>query len=725
MLKFKLSLDLLYVTKKNVLMKIKNVEIKNFRLLKNATVSLEEYTTVIVGRNNSGKTSLTEIFRRLFGSKPGFSMHDFSIESLEGFKKALTEKLAGKNDENIRMAIPTIEIKISIEYPINLPDLGALGDFIIDLNPASNIAVIVVQYTLKNGKIDSLFDGINDDSNESIKSFMRSLKEKIPTLFEIRIFAQDPNDTNNILLMDHTRLRSVIGAGFINAQRGLDDETHTEKDVLGKVLAKLFDTSKSETAPVDMKTKSEALQKVIGDIQTTVDTDFNGQLNELLPALALFGFPSIADSKLSTETTIDVANILNSHTKVRYEHTGFVYLPETYNGLGTRNLIYILFQLYEFFRAYQSRASVNSLDIIFIEEPEAHLHPQMQQVFIAKLHEIAKQFSDAFNNKTPWPVQFVVTTHSTHIANEAPFEAIRYFSTSTDGYRKTTIKDLRVEFSETGLKADKEFLHKYLTLTKCDLYFADKAILIEGTAERLMMPILIQKCDALDTTKPQLSQQYLTVIEVGGAYAHHFYKFLDFLELRCLVITDLDSTVYTKGKKVTYPASIASLGTHTSNSGIKNWFAPKLKGHYKLATCIANTEKQKVVGSRRIAFQIPEDGLVGTGRSLEESIFLANREKFSIVGSTAEEVELAADNIAPPNNQKADFALRHALDDQEWNAPKYIIEGLQWLAQNSSIISTAPIVQKPLSADSPDPSISITQINLNNVEPILDDFNQN
>ena len=681
-------------------MKIRAVEIKNFRLLRDAKISLEEYTTVIVGRNNSGKTSLTEIFRRLFGSKSGFSLHDFSIQSLNGFKKALSEKLAGKSDEDIRDAIPKIEIKITIEYPADTLDLGALGDFVIDLNPASNLAIIIVQYTLKSGKIDYLFEGIVDDKEESIKTFMRSLKEKIPALFEIRIFAQDPNDANNTLAMDHSKLRSVIGAGFINAQRGLDDETHTEKDVLGKVLAQLFNTSKSETAPADMKAKSEALQKVVGEIQTTVDTDFNGQLNDLLPALALFGYPSIADSKLSTETTIDVANILSSHTKVRYEHSGFVYLPETYNGLGTRNLIYILFQLYEFFRAYQSRASINSLDIIFIEEPEAHLHPQMQQVFIAKLHEIAKQFSDKFNGMKPWPVQFVVTTHSTHIANEAPFEAIRYFLTSTNGHRETTIKDLRVEFSDTGLKSDKEFLHKYLTLTKCDLYFADKAILIEGTAERLMMPVLIQKSDALDTTKPQLAQQYLTVIEVGGAYAHHFYKFLDFLDLRCLVITDLDSTLRTEGEKVTYPASIASKGTHTSNAGIKNWFSPNTVGHYELAVCIANTEAQKIIGSRRITFQIPEDDLVGTGRSLEEAIFLANRAKFTIEGNSAEEVERAADQLAPPNNQKADFALHHALDDREWNAPKYIVEGLQWLAQNP-----VPIVIVPMASPIP-PTVS-------------------
>lgn len=679
-------------------MKIKTIEVKNFRLLKEVTLSLEENTTVIVGRNNSGKTSLTEIFRRLIGDKnPSFSLYDFSIPAIDDFTKALVEKLAGKPDDQVRSIIPKIEIKITIEYDTASENLGALGDFVIDLNVASHTAVIVIEYALKDGKIDALFEGIADATEPSVKILMKSLKEKIPSLFETKIYAQDPNDPTNISVMEHSKFRSVVGAGFINAQRGLDDVTHAEKDVLGKVLAQLFDTSKSDNAPADMKANSDALHDIIGQIQTTVDTDFNGKLDKLLPALSLFGYPAISDSVLSTETTIDVSNILNSHTKIRYGLGNNLFLPETYNGLGTRNLIYILFQLYEFFRHYQSRPVENSLDVIFIEEPEAHLHPQMQQIFIAKLHEIAKEFSKSLNGGKPWPVQFVVTTHSTHIANEAKFEAIRYFLTSTTAKRETTIKDLRKEFSDPALQVDKEFLHKYLTLTKCDLYFADKAILIEGTAERIMMPILISKTDALDPESPQLGLQYLTVIEVGGAYAHHFYKFLDFLELRCLVITDLDSVRQTPGDNgATYPGSIVINGTHSSNAGIKNWFAKDTAGHYALADCVAKTAEQKIEGSRRIAYQIPEDGVEDTGRSFEEALILANRDKFGIPTGTRDVIEKAAEDAAPSNKEKAGFALTFGLDDTEWVAPKYIVEGLQWLSQKPSLPAIAPVlVQVP------------------------------
>lgn len=672
-------------------MKIKSIEIKNFRLLKDVKLSLEDHTTVIVGRNNSGKTSLTEVFRRLVGDKmPSFSLYDFSILSIEGFKEALHEKLDGKSDDEVRARIPTIEIKITIEYPTDAEDLGILGDFVIDLNVESNIAVILVQYSLKDGKISSLFDGIVDKSEESIKSFIKSLREKIPTLFEAKIYAQDPNDINNTSVMEYSKFKSVIGAGFINAQRGLDDETRSEKDVLGKVLAQLFDTSKSESAPEDMKQKSEELQNIIGQIQQTFDTDFNGQLDKLLPALSLFGYPSISDSQLSTETIIDVANILNSHTKIRYMQGDNIYLPETYNGLGTRNLIYILFQLYEFFRIYQSRLTANSLDIVFIEEPEAHLHPQMQQIFIAKLYEVANKFSATLNDGKPWPVQFVVTTHSTHIANEAKFDAIRYFLTSNNEQRETTIKDLRKEFTEENLQVDKDFLHKYLTLTKCDLYFADKAILIEGTAERIMMPLLIEKSDALDPENPALGLQYLTVIEVGGAYAHHFYKFLDFLELRCLVITDIDPALQTvKDGKTTYPGCLVVNGTHTSNAGIKNWFAKGSEGHYLLTDCVAKTAEQKVEGSRRIAYQIPEDGFQSIGCSFEEALILANRNTYKILDDVRETAEKAASEMAPSNKQKAEFALKNALEKTDWIPPKYIVEGLQWLAKKPNLPAEA------------------------------------
>ena len=669
------------------MMKIKNLTIKNFRLLKNVDLSLEEQSTVIVGRNNSGKTSLTEIFRRLFSDKtPYFNLYDFNISAIEGFKKGLTLKLAGAEQNEIRNALPFIEIKFLITYNKESLDLGPLGEFVIDLNPECNDVVIIVRYQLQSGKINNLFEGINDDSDASVILLHKLLKEGIPKNYEVIILAQDPNDEENTSSIEYSKFRNLIGTGFFNAQRGLDDITHTEKDVLGKVLAKLLKTAKTDSAPADMKEKSEALQVVINDIQQKVDTDFNQKLDDLLPALRIFGYPGLADPQLSTETTLDISNILDGHTKIRYSQGSGIFLPETYNGLGSRNLIYMLFQLFEFFRDWQSRPISNGLYVVFIEEPEAHLHPQMQQVFIRQINEIAAEFSRTLNNNIPWPVQFVVTTHSTHIANEAKFEAIRYFLTTRNDKKETKIKDLRVEFSDPDLREDKEFLHKYLTLTKCDLYFADKAILIEGPTERILMPVLLEKVDAIEGNQNKLVGQYISTIEVGGAYAHHFYKFLDFLELRTLVITDLDSALQTQGERVTYNASVVALGTHSTNSGIKNWFAKGTEGYILLPTCMEKTSEQKISNGRRIAYQIPETDKTCCARSFEDALMLANFELFALAGENDLEKATDAYNKSPGRNEKTDFALKYALEELNWSPPKYISEGLLWLGESPIIV---------------------------------------
>jgi hypothetical protein len=266
---------------------------------------------------------------------------------------------------------------------------------------------------------------------------------------------------------------------------------------------------------------------------------------------------------------------------------------------------------------------------------------------------------------------------------------------------ETRVKDLRAEFMNPDLQQDKDFLYKYLTLTKCDLYFADKAILIEGPTERILMPILISKSDALLGEGVKLSSQYVSVIEVGGAYMHHFSKFLDFLELRTLVITDLDSVVRTEGERITYPACEVARGTNTSNAGIKNWFDGTIEGYMPLASCMGKTTEQKISNSRRIAYQIPEEGRNCCARTFEDALMLANTALFEIVGDTDEELALCAYKKIPDKNEKTSFAMKYGVEHLDWLLPRYITDGLQWLSVNTSnaVPAAAPVVAAAAAAE--------------------------
>ena len=513
-------------------MHLHKVTVRNFRLLADADLVLETPTTLIVGRNNSGKTSLSEAIRRFLADQnPKFRIEDFSSASYDRFCDALAARNAGRPDDEVRALIPSIELRLLFHYDPGQSELGPLSDFIIDLDTDCNEALVVARYELRDGAIEALFahQPSGDLTDRDRIAFFQELRERVPALFTDNIWAEDPNDDTNRKPMTMTALRALLRTGFINAQRGLDDDTSRDTDVIAKILTGLFSAAKSPTAGEQEQLIAQALQEAVHDIQSTIQGDFREKLRELMPTLHKFGYPGLDGSELETETTLDVERLLSSHTKVRYPGHHGVLLPESYTGLGIRNLIFILLQIVSFYRTFRAEPTAPGVHLVFIEEPEAHLHPQMQEVFIRQISDIAHQLSTAEDAPLPWPVQFIVSTHSSHIANAGGFEGIRYFlPTSVNGVRHTRIKDLREGLRNT-LEEHRRFLHQYLTLTRCDLFFADKAVLIEGTSERLLLPVIINKLGGHPSpAEPKLSSQYVTTMEVGGAYAHIFFALLDF-----------------------------------------------------------------------------------------------------------------------------------------------------------------------------------------------------
>lgn len=666
-------------------MHICRLSIKNFRLLEDVDLCLEKRTTLIVGRNNSGKTSLTEFFRRVLAEDtPRFKLEDFSLGVHERFWEAFEMHRSGTEEVQIRKVLPEIIAELVINYDDDADDFGPLSNFVIDLNKECTTTLVNIRYALAPGKIQEFFA----DLTLVRENFFKDLKERIPMIFKTTIEAEDPNDPSNVKVLDFSTLKALLQFNLINAQRAIDDATRKEKAVIGKVLESLFRTAGSAAASQTDRDIATDLKDAVSVVQDEIDTSFNAQLTSLIPTFNLFGYPGLSDPMLRTETVLKVEQLLSDHTTVGYEGVNGVNLPESYNGLGTRNLIFILLKLFEFFKAFTIKQPASGIHLIFIEEPEAHLHPQMQNVFIRKIDEIANHFSEQFNDGNPWPVQFVVTTHSSHIANEASFDSMRYFLAQPfevgATVKSSIVKDLRSGLSNEDAP-NREFLHKYMTLTSCDLLFADRAVLIEGATERLLLPTMIKKIDAITPeTAPKLGSQYISIMEVGGAHAHRFFNLLDFLNLRTLIITDLDTVKQvTKkdkaGKNIKrWVKCLVFEGERTSNSCIKGWFSTDVTKD----ELFAKTETEKTTADLRLAFQVPHAEGFGCGRSFEDAFMLANPYIFGISGDTTEEREKYAGDKAF-DVDKTDFALEHAILNTKWTVPRYIEEGVKMASRES------------------------------------------
>ncbi len=124
-------------------------------------------------------------------------------------------------------------------------------------------------------------------------------------------------------------------------------------------------------------------------------------------------------------------------------------------------------------------------------------------------------------------------------------------------------------------------------------------------------------------------------------------------------------------------------GTHTSNAGLKKWFAES-EDEIVLSDIMEKGDGKKIDGYRRIAFQVSEQGTTACGRSFEDAFILANKKLFKVDKKSDIETEeaayLKAEDIA--NSSKMNFALGIGLFEENWSVPRYIEEALLWLAEN-------------------------------------------
>ncbi len=134
--------------------------------------------------------------------------------------------------------LPAIKVSIDITYDVDSPDLGPLSDCIVDLDPDCTDARLILTYGPRPTAPALLFSGVavGDDVAVNRLNLFRAVSAGLSGAYEASLEAVDPNDPTNRKALEPKTLTMLIRGGFINAQRGLDDDTHRERDVLGKIV---------------------------------------------------------------------------------------------------------------------------------------------------------------------------------------------------------------------------------------------------------------------------------------------------------------------------------------------------------------------------------------------------------------------------------------------------------------------------------------------------------
>lgn len=674
-------------------MKLSEIVIKNFRLLQDARMRLDTtgITTILVGPNNSGKTSTIEAMLA-FLQRPikQLSINDFSLGCREAFKKFETHVLpppataaageAPAAEPPPLPALPVLSLQLKFDYDDIGPDLALAGELLMDLEDASSTVTVEIRFGPANPQ--QLAQAYLKDRDDD-QSFADYLAVTLHDHYKLDQFKLSPDGSQAERLPDRSILQRLIRIDVVSAQRHIDDREEGSKATrLSTLLHAHYERRYKVDAPSDFK----VLEKTLREQSTALGPQYVKAFDGLMKGLAKFGHPE--SPKLTVRAELSADGLFKDTTRVYYAAIAAAglpadgaataidqafELPERYNGLGFKNLIYIVLCLKSFREDVESDPEHRPrVHLVVVEEPEVHMHPQMQAVFVQKVSEFLAPAAGETG------VQLLLTTHSSHMAANCGFAPIRYFQRNKG---TVEIKDL-LSF-ETSAKADPEkaameFLRKYLTTTRCDIFFADKLVFIEGQVERMLLPRLIATLEA--ALRDKLTSTYVCTVEVGGAYAHLFRKLIEFLQLPALVITDLDSIDGTTKKKTPVASGHAS-----SNATLSKW----LPGSAELPELMAAGEAEKTSGRVRVAYQIAEAAGQPCARSFEEAFvyanaawLLANKDKLLATGDTfthADAAALTADAYAI-SLPKVDFAL-DLLANSGWATPKYIREGLEWLAK--------------------------------------------
>lgn len=505
----------------NIKLFISSVEITNFRTFKEKQViRFTEGINILVGPNNIGKTTIISAIRLIFDkNKFGLDINDFS--------KTETK-------EELKNCSPKITVSVNLQKSnkegSDSDDLLAIRNWLTDIdNPYK--AKITMQFQLPTKYEKAYLDAVKD--LDDIGSVWLELEDEFLPKYQRKYFVGESAQP----LMDNSLSR--FNCQYLPAIRDAEKRMNSgNKYLLNKLLNFFID--------YDLKSNKELKKPDIEKMMQKRHKDFHDLavrlLNNLSPRFKE-GKKEMLKYSSQTGATFDgeepeFNSELNDHDILKefslVVKNGESNVPINLNGLGYNNLIYISLVLAELQQSRDNSYFGDNSSVfpfLLIEEPEAHLHPDMQYDFLKFLQNNIKDGTTSETAK-----QVIITTHSPNITAAASLDDLivlsKYKSGVKIGYPGETFIDN---------PKDKKFVERFLDVTRSNLFFTNQLILIEGLAEQMLIPQFMKA----DTSNIQ--NRHISIINLSGRYFIPFLRMFDthknpntaiYKQIACL--TDLD-----------------------------------------------------------------------------------------------------------------------------------------------------------------------------------------
>lgn len=508
----------------------------------------EEYisksSSLIVGKNNSGKSTIIKLLNTLQNTKSGsrsvFKHTDFNLKILSDWYH---ENIDNKSEEEIRSIDKSDFPKLEFQLILGIDDgndfISSFEDILIvsgiktvETHKNQDIAEVTIdiKYEVADKvafledlvKIKTSYFNDKEQLNEQYLNYKKEIQyRQFLGLFSSKYFVLNFYPKGREEPAKEFSLSSLLKVDTIEANTVKNDKT------LSQAYNKIVSTyiKNNDIATID---------NLIGDINYQVKDMVDTNIKNILQS-AVSSIESTKNLKMNLHPDVTLEKIFANSIIYEYQE-GNNNIPESQFGMGYTNLMVIIAKIVDYIELYSKKDINGSVNILCIEEPESFMHPQMQELFIKN---ISKAIATLLGKKQQLDTfQIIITTHSTHILNSKIQSGNTLNNISYLGQAgvNNIIKNISDDAIVSGRNIDKkayEYIKKYLRLEVSDIFFADAVILVEGVSEETYLRYEIDK-------HPILKNHHIKVYRIDGAFAHQFYSLLKLLEIKTVIFTDLD-----------------------------------------------------------------------------------------------------------------------------------------------------------------------------------------